>query len=106
MNQYMGGRVFPMLARVAGVATACKMLCLILVGLALVALLVRTAVKRIAPKAGAARARPVRRRPPLQDRSGCPSRPRTVRSHRRLPVRSILATLDIAGSPGARRGLA
>ena len=56
MNQYMGGRVFPTLARVAGVATACKMLCLILVGLALVALLVRTAVKRIAPKAGAARA--------------------------------------------------
>lgn len=55
MGQYPDGRVFPTLARVAGIATASKMLCLILAGLTLVALLVRTAVKRIAPKAGAAR---------------------------------------------------
>ena len=54
-SQYTDGHVFPTLARVAGVATAGKMLCLILSGLTLVALLLRTAVKRLAPKPGAMR---------------------------------------------------
>jgi hypothetical protein len=52
-SQYQDGRVFPTLARVASVATACKFCCLALTGVALLALLIRAAVKRIAP--GAAR---------------------------------------------------
>jgi hypothetical protein len=51
---YQDGQVFPTLARVAGVATAVKFLCLALTGLALVALLLRAAVKRVNSRASAA----------------------------------------------------
>ncbi len=52
---YQDGQIFPTVAGLAGVATALKFLCLSLTGLALVVLLLRTAVKRITSPAGAAR---------------------------------------------------
>ncbi len=51
-SEYQEGRVFPVLARVATVATACKFLGLALTGLATVVLLVRTVVKRVASRRG------------------------------------------------------
>lgn len=39
--------VYPLLARIAGIVTACKFLCLLLTGLTLLALLVRAAARRL-----------------------------------------------------------
>ncbi|GDX83627.1 hypothetical protein LBMAG42_54380 [Deltaproteobacteria bacterium] len=55
IGQYQDGHVLPTLARVAGVATAVKFLCLASTGLALVALLTRTAMRFIARKMGRSR---------------------------------------------------
>lgn len=51
IDQHQHGQVFPTLARLASVATAAKFACLGLSGLAMLALLLRTAAKRIASRA-------------------------------------------------------
>ena len=55
ISQYQDGQVFPTLARVASIATAAKFIGLACAGLTLVALLLRTATKFIARKAGSPR---------------------------------------------------
>jgi len=52
ISQYQDGQVFPTLARVASIATAAKFLGLACTGLTMVALLLRTAMKLIARRAG------------------------------------------------------
>lgn len=55
MSEYQDGQVFPTLARVASISTAAKFLGLGCIGLTLVALLLRTAMKLIARRAGSSR---------------------------------------------------
>ncbi len=52
ISQYQDGQMLPTLARVAGIATAAKFLGLACTGLTMVALLLRTAMKLIARRAG------------------------------------------------------
>lgn len=54
-GQYQDGQVFPTVARVASLATAGKFLGLAVTGLAVVALLLRTAAKLLSPRAPAPR---------------------------------------------------
>jgi hypothetical protein len=55
IGQYQDGQVFPTLARVASIATAAKFLGLVCAGLTMVVLLLRTAMKLIARRAGSPR---------------------------------------------------
>jgi hypothetical protein len=55
ISQYQDGQVFPTLARVASITTAAKFLALGCTGLTMVALLLRTATKLIAQRAGSPR---------------------------------------------------